>query len=124
MNDIQKRFALFLIGCIGLRLFFVYLAKSKQAYLPYFGAFALLPGIGFLYIFATDTRKTGAEVFGDEIWWNNLRPVHGLLYLLFGVLALQKKSYSWLILLIDVCVGLTSFLIYHSAKGNFTKLIN
>ena len=25
-------------------------------------------------------RKTGLEVFGDKIWWNNLRPIHGILY--------------------------------------------
>ena len=28
MNTIQKRFALFLIGCIGLRSFLVYIAKT------------------------------------------------------------------------------------------------
>ncbi len=36
MNTIQKRFLLFLIGCIGTRSLFVYLAKNANTtYLPY-----------------------------------------------------------------------------------------
>ena len=31
-----------------------------------------------------DYRKTGKEVFGSKIWWNDLRPVHASLYILFA----------------------------------------
>ena len=79
MNTIQKRFLLFLIGCIGSRSLLVYLAKTtNKTFLMYMGYLALLPAIGFFYLFLTGTRKTGAEVFGDIIWWNYLRPIHGL----------------------------------------------
>ena len=66
MNTIQKRFLLFLIGCIGTRSVFVYLAKNANStYLQYMGYLSILPAIGFFYLFLTGSRKTGAEVFGD-----------------------------------------------------------
>ena len=114
MNTIQKRFLLFLIGCIGTRSLFVYLAKhaSKQN-LKYMGYLALLPAIGFLYIYLTGSRKTGAEVFGDKIWWNNLRPIHSLLYFVFAYSAINGHPSAWVVLLIDVTIGLISFLNHH-----------
>ncbi len=81
MNDMMKRFLLFLIGCIGTRSGLVVLAKNiNKEYLKYMGYLALIPAIGFTYIFLSGSRKTGAEVMGDKIWWNNLRPFHALMY--------------------------------------------
>ena len=77
------------------------------------GYLLLLPAIGFIYIYLTNSRQTGAEVFGDKIWWNNLRPIHALLYLLFSYNAIQGNKNAWIYLLIDVLFGLISFLIYH-----------
>ena len=123
MNTIQKRFLLFLIGCIGSRSLLVYLAKTtNKQFLMYMGYLALLPAIGFFYIFFTGTRQTGAEVFGDKIWWNNLRPIHGLLYSLFAYNAITGNPNSWIYLLVDVLFGLVSFLIFHYYNGDFTKL--
>lgn len=123
MNNIQKRFLLFLFGCIALRAVFAYIAKTVDVkYLPYLGALAVLPAIGFLYIFFTNSRETGREVFGEKIWWNNLRPLHALLYLTFAYLAFQKKSSAWIPLALDVVIGLTSFLIFHYTQGNFQYL--
>ena len=117
MNNLHKRYLLFLIGCIGSRSLLVLLAKTlKPAYLPYMGALALLPAFGFLYIYFTDSRKTGAEVFGDKIWWNDLRPLHGMLYILFAYLAITKNSNAYIPLLIDVIIGLLAFLNYHFLK--------
>ena len=114
MNNIQKRFLLFLIGCIGIRFFLVYIAKNISIdLLKYMGYILLLPAIGFIYIYLTGMRKTGPEVFGDKIWWNNLRPIHGLLYLLFAYNAIYGNKNAWIYLFIDVLLGLTSFLIYH-----------
>ena len=115
MQNIHKRFLLFLIGCIGIRSLFVYLAKTQTKLLPLFGLLALIPAMGFLYIYATGSRKTGPEVFNDPkgIWWNDLRPMHGLLYLSFAICAIQQKPYSWVFLLIDVLLGLSAFLIHH-----------
>lgn len=123
MNTIQKRFLLFLVGCIGTRSLLVYLAKTtNKTFLMYLGYLALLPAIGFFYIFFTGTRQTGAEVFGDKIWWNNLRPIHGLLYSLFAYNAIIGNHNAWIYLLVDVLFGLTSFLIFHYNNGDFNKL--
>jgi len=123
MNSIQTRFLLFLFGCIGMRSLFVIIAKNVSIqYLQYLGYLALLPAIGFIYIFITGSRKTGPEVLGDKIWWNNLRPLHALLYGLFAYNAIKGNPNSWMFLLLDVIIGLISFLVYHSYKGDFNKL--
>ena len=80
--------------------------------------------IGFFYIFITGSRVTGTETLGDKIWWNNLRPVHGLLYLLFAIYAYQGNKDAWVFLLVDVMLGLLSFLTFHYKEGNFSKLKN
>ena len=114
MNNLTKRLLLFLIGCIGVRLLLVVVAKkSPPKYLPYLGYLALLPAIGFFCIYAFGLRKTGAEVFGDRIWWNSLRPVHGVLYALFAYHAIRRHEYAWTFLLADVGIGLVSFLAHH-----------
>jgi hypothetical protein len=125
MNTTQKRFLLFLFGCIGTRTLLVYLAKNvNKTYLKYMGYLSLLPAIGFFYLFLSGSRKTGAEVFGDKIWWNDLRPVHGLMYFLFSYNAINGNPNAWLYLLVDVIIGLISFLSFHYYNNDFTKLYN
>lgn len=124
MNTIQKRFLLFLIGCIGTRSFLVYLAFiTNKTFLRIMGYLALMPAIGFFYIYFTGTRQTGAEVFGDKIWWNRLRPIHGTLYILFAYNAIIGNSNAYKYLLVDVLIGLTGFLIFHYYNGDFKKLL-
>lgn len=120
MNHIQKRILLFLFGCIGVRFLFVIIAKYINTnYLKYLGYLALLPAIGFIYIYLTGSRKSGPETFGDKIWWNNLRPIHAILYLLFAYNAIIGNKQAWIYLLADILFGLISFLIYHYIKGDF-----
>ena len=122
MNNIQKRFLLFLLGCIPVRAGFMLVAKKYTNYLRLMSYFAIIISIGFFYLFATGSRTTGTETFGDKIWWNDLRPVHGLLYLLFAVFAYNKSEYAWVFLLIDVILGFVSFLSFHKKEGNFSKI--
>ena len=110
MDDQTKRMLLFLIGCMGMRSLFVWIAYRYTQFLPYMGALALLPAIGFIVIYLGDFRKTGPEVFGDQIWWNDLRPIHGLLYALFAVLALCKNESAWIVLLVDVLIGFSAYM--------------
>jgi len=125
MNHLQQRFLLFLIGCIGIRSLFVIIAKYiNTKYLKYLGYLALVPAIGFIYIYLTGSRKTGAEVFGEKIWWNNLRPIHSILYFLFAYNAIIGNKQSWIYLLADVLIGLISFLIHHYANGDILTLLN
>ena len=60
MNAIQKRFLLFLGGCIPLRLLLVYIAKNiPLEYLPYMGLVTLLPAFGFIYLYLSGQRTVG-----------------------------------------------------------------
>jgi hypothetical protein len=125
MNQLQQRFLMFLVGCIGTRSLFVILAKYINTnYLKYLGYLALLPAIGFMYIYLTGSRKTGMEVFGEKIWWNDLRPVHSILYFLFAYNAIIGNNQAWIYLLVDVMIGLISFLVHHSMNGDIFKILN
>jgi hypothetical protein len=124
MNIIQRRFLLFIVGCIGTRTLFVYISKNINIeYLPILGYLAIIPAIGFTYIYLTGSRTTGGEVFGEKIWWNSLRPIHALLYALFAYNAIIKNNNAWKYLLVDLLVGLVSFLTFHISSGNLQKLI-
>jgi hypothetical protein len=123
MNNIHKRFLLFIFGCIGIRSLFAVIAKNAPInYLKYMGYLALLPAIGFMYIYITGSRETGPEVFGEKIWWNDLRPLHALFYFLFAYNAiLGDKSSAWIYLAVDVVIGLLSFLFFHYKNGDFSQ---
>jgi hypothetical protein len=124
MYSLQQRFLLFLIGCIGSRTLFAMIAKTIDAqYLPILGYIALLPAIGFLYIFITGSRQTGLEVGGGKIWWNGLRPLHSILYFLFAYNAIHHHTDAWKFLAIDVIIGFVAFLTHHYSEGNLSKLL-
>jgi hypothetical protein len=123
MNTLQKRFLLFLIGCIGTRTLFVIVSKNIYVkYLPYLGYLAIIQSISFFYLFFTGSRKTGPEVFGGKIWWNNLRPIHATIYALFAYNAINKNPNSWIYLLIDVILGFVSFLSFHYINSDLKQL--
>jgi hypothetical protein len=125
MKTIQKRFLLFLIGCIGMRTLFAFIAnKINLEYLPHLGYLALIPAIGLTYIYITDSRQTGGEVFGEKIWWNDLRPVHALLYASFAYSAINKNQDSWKFLAWDAILGLGAFLFHHYNQGSFSQVFS
>jgi hypothetical protein len=124
MDNLEKRFLLFIIGCIGLRTLFVYIAKTiKPKHLPIMGIIALIPAIGFSYIYITHSRNTGGEVSGEKIWWTNLRPIHAALYFVFAYMAITKNHRAWTVLFLDVALGLTAFIIYHYNNGDFANIL-
>jgi hypothetical protein len=95
----------------------------NKKYLPLLGYLSLIPAIGFAYIFIFGKRKKGGETFGQKIWWNKVRPIHSILYLIFAYLAITKNNNAYLPLLIDVIIGLLGFFIYHYNNNSFKKLI-
>ena len=114
MKDLHKRFALFLGGCIGTRLLLAYLIKKNFSKLKYILVLILtIIGCGFLFIYFNDMRKTGGEVFGDKIWWNDLRPLHGCLYLFSAILLMLNFSKTYMIIVLDTIIGLSAFSYYH-----------
>ena len=112
--DSKRSVLLFLLGCIGTRILLVYLSSiAPEEYLQYMGIIAGIISVGFMTIYLTGSRKTGIEVNGGKIWWNDLRPVHSVLYGLFAYFAIMKKSYAWIFLLIDVVIGLMSYILHY-----------
>lgn len=104
------RSLLFLFGCLGIRtLFAVGAAKLDKNHLPYVGILGLLLAISWVLIYKFNLRPTGREA-GGVIWWNHIRPVHALMYLIFAILAFTKSDYAWVPLGIDVLIGLCAFL--------------
>jgi hypothetical protein len=131
LSPIQKRFIMFLLGCIPVRLFAswlaYYLSRNYKKGLKVLAGLAVLPVLGWLIIILFGLRKSGPETQGNPIWWNFMRPIHMLLYIIFIYLALSNKEKlqkkAWILLLIDALIGLIAFIIYHYIKGNFKKLI-
>jgi hypothetical protein len=114
MDPLHKRYLLFLFGCIGTRSLFALAAKMiSLEYLPVLGYIAILPVIGFIYIYTTGSRKTGFEIGGEIIWWNSLRPVHAFMYSLFAYNAIYRNRNAWHYLAADVVIGLGAFLGHH-----------
>ena len=123
MKALEKRFLLFLGGCIPMRLLFVWLAKIIPLnYLPYAGALALLPAFGFIYLFLSGKRTVGLETQGAPIWWSQFRIIHGLIYLGFSYSAFQRLRNAYLFLLADVLLGLGLFIWHHYTVGSFAQL--
>jgi len=117
MNDIQKRFVLFIFGCIVSRILMTYVTyKLDDNLLIYVGIIAIILSISFMLIYVLGMRKTGAEVFGDKIWWNHLRPIHSLTFAICAILAFNKSKYTYVPILIDTIIGLIAFLNYHRVK--------
>lgn len=106
--------AVFLFGCIGSRAALAYAAKiASKEYLQILGYIALIPAIGFTYIYLTGSRPTGVETDGKPIWWNHLRPVHAVMYFAFAYAAIQQMSCAWLFLAADVIIGLDAWILHH-----------
>jgi len=119
MNDIFiKRAILFLLGCILMRVFLVFLVKTIPVYyLPYLGYIGLLMGLSFLYLFFFGNKLADGQLSwtGEKyIWWNQFRIFHGLFYLLFAFFAIQKQqTHAWQTLLLDVILGVTAWATHH-----------
>ena len=131
LTKIQKRFAMFLGGCIPVRVFASWLAyylarRNTTTGLKVLGALATLPLLGWAVILAFGLRKTGVETQGSPIWWNFMRPIHMILYATFIYLALSNKEKkiksAWIPLLVDTLLGLIAFLWFHTNQGNISKV--
>lgn len=112
-----KRFLMFLIGCMGSRFLLTYISKIiKSEYIMYISIITGIIGLGFIYIylFGNEIADKQLEWTGDKkIWWNDLRIVHGSLYLLFSYMVFNQNKDAWLILLVDTIIGLISWIKYH-----------
>ncbi len=101
---------LFLLGCIPVRVLFIYLSTvlpGKTISLPF-----LLMGLGFLFLYFTNGRMNAPESSTGKTWWAKLRIFHGLLYVSAAVLAFNESKFVWVPLLIDVVFGFIAYLVH------------
>lgn len=105
-----NRTAAFLGGCLLVRATWAYAAYRLPAHQVWWLGFpALVIGLGFWILFLFHLRPTGREVNNERIWWTNLRPIHGTLYLVFAWMAFTRNNRAYLPLTIDVVFGLMAF---------------
>lgn len=117
---VSNKYYNFLIGCIGLRIAIAIIAKKiNKKYLPYMAYIALIPALGFLSIYLGDLRNSGFEAEG-AIWWNKLRPIHAIMYILFALYAYKGESWAWIVLLMDALLGLLFWFMRYYLKINFS----
>lgn len=112
------RIILFIVGCVGVRSLFVYISKTYTQYLPVMGLLALLISIGFFNSFLK-YKDGDVGAFGGNVWWNNLRLLHSIIYLLFAISAMLRIKWSWIFLLADILIGILAFT-YHYTKSNLS----
>ena len=102
----NKSEILFLSLCIPSRIAIALAARVyPKEIIPGAVAFAVMS----LYYYLSGTRTTGPETFGRPIWWNDVRPIHSLLWACFVIAAFQNKEWAWKFLALDVILGLASF---------------
>lgn len=101
---------MFFVVCILVRSALAYAAYriNTWEYFPYISLLALLPIIGWLYIYFISPRTVGPETFGAPIWWNSLRPIHAMLYGLFIIMAFKDPARSYWPLVADVGLAIVA----------------
>jgi len=119
-TNMNKRLALFLLGCIPARILLAYVAKiASPLALNILGIICLSIAIGFTVIYFGGYRKVGVETGGAKIWWNDLRPIHAFFYYTFAYMVFfGNKKNAWIALGADVIFGLISFLTFHIKAGD------
>ncbi len=102
---------LFLLFCIPTRIALALLAyKLDDKYLRMFGLLLLIIAISFLILYFFNLRLNAFEA-GGKTWWKKYRIIHGLLYLIAAIFAIQRIRLAHYPLLLDVLIGLTLFVI-------------
>jgi hypothetical protein len=105
---------LFLLGCIPTRILLIYMTYISIKYPDYqklLGLLLLTISFSFFYLFLYNKRLDAYEA-GGYTWWARLRPVHGIFYLVAGIMCLRNNSKAYLILICDLVFGLGAFINY------------
>ena len=103
---------MFLFGCIPSRFYWLIFSLNSQTHLKIAGLYCFYLYLDF-YTFTLLEHEKLAETIGAPIWWNHLRPVHALLYLVSAIMALQENKRAYMPIVIDTLFGLVAFTCYH-----------
>ena len=121
-NHARVRQIVFLLLCIGVRLGISFLSKHSLSQTPVstasilirYGLIGLSIAIStsLMFHYFAGTRQIAFEA-GGKVWWNYLRPLHGVLFGLFAILACRGEQHAWILLLVDTIVG---FFAWHKQR--------
>ena len=107
------RSIIFLFGCLGLRALLAYSVSALPNFKYIFTLITGIIGLGFTTIYLGGLRKVGVETGGQVIWWNAIRPIHAILYLMASYLIFREKfDTASNILYLDVLIGFVVFLLH------------
>ena len=99
--------------CIAFRIALLVLAYrlkgASPAHREAAAAAAAAVGVGFLAVWGRRMRAFESTARGGRVWWDDLRPLHGALYLLFAVLAYRGVEHAWAVLALDVAIGIAAW---------------
>lgn len=116
------RLLLFFGVCIVVRVGLAVAAKIAGRNYPLafslMGILGLAAGIRFITLYSRPGPHTSA-IFKDRAWWHNLRLVHGLMYILFGLLAIANYKSAWVVLLADALLGAAVFVMHYAFDVEF-----
>lgn len=109
MNKVQKRFLFF---CIGSRIFLALsLLYVPDKYLSLLSFILATMSLGFIIIFSFGLRKKGIETGNKKIWWNHMRPIHGVLFIIASYSLFKRNNkFASQVLIIDVVIGLLAWI--------------
>ena len=96
---------------MGIKLLLAYLTyiyPRKEFAIP-----AILLAFGWIILWTFDLRQEGPEVLNSNhvIWWNDLRPLHAFIYILFAYNIYHSNPNAYQYLIFDVMIGLGAFLL-------------
>ena len=93
MSSVNKRVCLFLFICVPVRLLLAYsISQLKPEYLKYIGYItSIISGLFIISYFNFNSDKKNRGVFGGKLWWNDMRAIHGCIYLLFSLFAIKNN---------------------------------
>ena len=103
-----NRMLLFIFACLTVRILFVYIAKiASREQLRLLSIPAIIIGISFFY---QSLKNKQIGFFGGKAWWSKTRNVHGVLWIVFAILAFNSNKKAYIALVIDVIIGIISFI--------------
>lgn len=112
--------------CIPARLLIALIAaKIPKDYLKILGAIMLLPAIGIMtiYLFGSKTADSQLQWLGEEkVWWGAYRPLHGIIYFTFAIMAMKGDKNAWYAIVADAVVGSFLFIQNQVEKGTIDQL--
>ena len=97
--------------CIAARFALVVLAYrlEKSAHREAAAAAAAAVGVGFLAVWGRRMSAFESTARGGRVWWNDLRPLHAALWLLYAALAARSVEHAWAVLALDLAVGVAAW---------------